>query len=112
MEDYEWNPRVCFFAKRFAYLNQVLYIYRRRPDSLFGEDSPRIVLNLAKQFRSPAFSAEKQTVSNDILTVWNNQWLSVLFWFMFHPCHPERSPMLTGNRRWKSCSPGKAGHNS
>ena len=85
LEDYEWNPRVNFFAKRFAYLNQVLYIYRRRPDSLLGENSPRIVLDLARQFRSLASFVQNHAVPDDILSIWSNQWISVLFWFMFHP---------------------------
>ena len=47
MEDYEWNPRVWFFAKRVAFLDRSLYVYRRRPGSLTTEASPRIVMDLA-----------------------------------------------------------------
>ena len=85
MEDCEWNPRVWFFAKRFAYLDQVLYIYRRRPGSLTTEVSPRLALDLARQFRSMASFTEKQQIPDDILSVWSNQWSSSLFWFLFHP---------------------------
>ena len=85
MEDYEWNPRVWFFAQRIAYLDQMLYIYRRRPGSLTTEASPRIVLDLARQFRSLAAFAESHVIPNDVLSIWSNQWVSVLFWFMFHP---------------------------
>ena len=85
MEDYEWNPRVWFFAERVAYLDQSLYVYRRRPDSLTTEASPRIILDLARQFRSLADFAWGRTVPEDILSIWSNQWLLVLFWFMFHP---------------------------
>lgn len=85
MEDFEWNPRVWFFAKRVAYLNQPLYVYRRRPGSLTTEASPRIVLDLARQFRSLAAFAESHDIPGDVLSIWSNQWTSVLFWFMFHP---------------------------
>ena len=85
MEDYEWNPRVWFFAERVAYLDHDLYVYRRRPGSLTTEASPRIILDLARQFRSLAAFAESRMIPDDILAIWSNQWISVLFWFMFHP---------------------------
>ena len=85
MEDYEWNPRVWFFAQRFAYLNQPLYVYRRRSGSLTTEASSRIIFDLAKQFRSLSTFAESNAVPVDILSIFSNQWISVLFWFMFHP---------------------------
>lgn len=85
MEDCEWNPRVWFFAKRVAYLDQTLYIYRRRPGSLTTETSPRIILDLARQFRSLAAFAGSHDLPDDILSIWSNQWFSMLFWFMFHP---------------------------
>jgi len=85
MEDYEWNPRVWFFAKRIAYLDRTLYVYRRRPGSLTTEASPRIVLDLAKQFRSLTSFAGSHDIPGDVFSIWSNQWVSVLFWFMFHP---------------------------
>ena len=85
MEDYEWNPRVWFYAKRIAYLDRALYVYRRRPGSLTTEASPRIVLDLARQFRSLASFAGSHDIPSDVLSIWSNQWVSVLFWFMFHP---------------------------
>ncbi len=85
MEDCEWNPRVWFFAKRFAYLDRILYVYRRRPGSLTTEVSPRLALDLARQFRSMASFTEKQQIPDDILSIWGNQWISLVFWFLFHP---------------------------
>ena len=29
--------------------------------------------------------AESETVPEDILSIWSNQWISVFYWFMFHP---------------------------
>ena len=94
MEDYEWNPRVWFFAKRVAYLDQDFYVYRRRPGSLTTEASPRIVMDLARQFRSLADFAEihGNEIPNDIFSIWSNQWISVLFWFMFHPVTSRKIP--------------------
>lgn len=85
MEDFEWNPRVWFFAERIAYLDRILYVYRRRPGSLTTETSPRIGLDLARQFRSLENFAGSHSIPDDILRIWSNQWFSMLFWFMFHP---------------------------
>ncbi len=85
MEDYEWNPRVWFFSQRIAYLDRNLYVYRRRSGSLTTEASPRIVHDLARQFCSLASFAGDRDIPGDVLSIWSNQWISVLFWFMFHP---------------------------
>ena len=85
MEDYGWTPLVWFFAKRFAYLDRRLYAYRRRPGSLTTEESSRILFDLARQFQSLASFAEDHEVPRDVMTIWSNQWISVLIWFMFHP---------------------------
>ena len=85
MEDYEWSPRVWFFAQRFAYLDRKFYAYRRHPGSLTTEVSSCILFDLARQFRSLAEFTSSHDVPNDILAIWSNQWISVLIWFMFHP---------------------------
>ena len=85
MEDYEWNPRVWYFAQRFAYLDRKFYAYRRRPGSLTTETSSRILFDLVRQFRSLASFAADHEVSGNVMAIWSNQWVSVLFWFMFHP---------------------------
>ena len=85
MEDMESTPRIWFAAKRFAYLDKVLYVYRRRPNSITTESSARLVSHLAQQVRSLVAFAAAQAIPADILSIWSNQWLSVLYWFMFHP---------------------------
>ena len=96
MEDFEWTPRVWFFAKRFAFLNRKFYAYRRRSGSLTTEASSRILFDLVRQFRSLASFAADHEVPGDVMAIWSNQWVSVLFWFMFHPItsrkvsNPER----------------------
>lgn len=85
MEDLESTPRIWFAAKKFAYLDESLYVYRRRPNSLTTESSARLVTHLAQQVRSLVAFATAHSVPADILSIWSNQWLSVLYWFMYHP---------------------------
>lgn len=85
MEDFEWTPRVWFRAERMSYVDEVLYIYRRRPGSLTTESSSRIIHDLTTHVQSLMLFAENHSVSDDIMTIWSNQWISVFFWFMFHP---------------------------
>ena len=85
MEDFEWAPRVWFAAERFAYIDEVFYVYRRRGNSLTTESSSRLVLDQAHQLRSLLNFAEKTRIPDDLLRIWSNQWLSSYFWFLFHP---------------------------
>ena len=85
MEDFEWAPRVWFAAERFAFLNEVFYVYRRRENSLTTESSSRLLFDLMQQLRSLLDFAEKQKIPEDLLRIWSNQWLASLFWFMFQP---------------------------
>lgn len=85
MEDMESTPKIWFAAKRFAYLDESLYVYRRRPNSLTTESSSRIVTHIARQARSLLSFATEQQIPADIIKIWSNQWLSTLYWFMFHP---------------------------
>ena len=100
MEDFESTPRIWFYAKRFAYLDEVFYVYRRRPGSLTTEASSRIALDIVRQFKSLLIFAEDHEIPEDILAVWSNQWLSILYWFLFHPvtsgklADPERRQAL------------------
>ena len=85
MEDFEWTPRVWYHAQRFAYVHRSFYAYRRRPGSLTTEASSRAVKHLAEHFNSLALFAIENSPPQDILSTWSNQWLAVLFWFLFHP---------------------------
>ncbi len=85
MEDFEWTPRVWFYAQRFAYLDKAFYAYRRRPNSLTTEASSRIVFDLVRQLRSLLAFVMQNKVSEEILTIWSNQWMAILYWFLFHP---------------------------
>ncbi|MBP1582585.1 MAG: glycosyltransferase [Victivallales bacterium] len=85
MEDVEHTPRVWFMAEKFAYLDETLYVYRRRPNSLTTEASPRILHDLALQLRSLMEFAATHQIPGDIMAIWSNQWVVFLYWFMFHP---------------------------
>ena len=85
MEDFEWTPRVWFAAGRFAYLDDVFYVYRRRENSLTTEASSRILFDLVKQVRSLLDFAGNHRIPEDLLRIWSSQWFSTLFWFLFHP---------------------------
>lgn len=85
MEDFEWTPRVWFAAERFAYLDEVFYVYRRRENSLTTEASSRLLFDLIEQVRSLLAFAERNRIPEDLLRIWSGQWLSTLFWFLFHP---------------------------
>lgn len=85
MEDFEWTPRVWYHAKRFAYVHRSFYAYRRRPGSLTTEASSRAVSHLAEHFNTLAQFASECRPPQDIMAIWSNQWLSVLYWFLFHP---------------------------
>lgn len=98
MEDMESTPRIWFAAKRFAYLDEVLYVYRRRGNSLTTESSARLVCHLAQQVKSLITFSASQPISSDIMKIWSNQWLSVLYWFMFHPVSSRKISDLDRKR--------------
>lgn len=85
MEDFEWTPRVWFAAKRFAYLDEALYVYRRRANSLTTEASARIATDVVANLRSLLGFVAANDIPGDILAIWANQWFALLCWFMFHP---------------------------
>ena len=85
MEDFGWTPRVWFAAEKFACLHEVLYVYRRRENSLTTESSSQLVLDLMKQIRLLLEFEEDAAAPEDLRRVWSSQWFSTLYWFLFHP---------------------------
>ena len=92
MEDMEYMPRICFSAKTFAFLDEALYVYHRRPNSMMTQTSPRLVGDMAQQVLSLISFVKNHKVPEDILKIWSNQWLSVFFWLMFHPVSSNKIP--------------------
>ena len=85
MEDFEWTPRVWFSARKFAYIDEYFYFYRRRDNSLTTEKSSRLLFDLARQVRSLLDFASRNEIPEDLRRIWSEQWISTFYWFMFHP---------------------------
>ena len=88
MEDFEWTPRLWFFAKKMIYMDNVLYYYRVRPVSLMtsADSKNRIMLAFSERVFPSLFDfACSESVPEDILCGWSNLWLSELYWYLFHP---------------------------
>ncbi len=89
-EDFESTARIWFAAEKFAYLDEKFYVYRRRPNSLTTESLSRITMHTTIQARALMKYAESHSIPKDILVIWSNQWLSVLYWFWFHPISSQK----------------------
>lgn len=85
MEDFEWTPRVWFAAEKFAYLDEELYTYFRRGNSLTTEASSRLVFDLAAQVKSLLDFFSASPIPEDLRKIWGNQFLATFYWFLFHP---------------------------
>jgi len=86
LEDFAWMPRVWYLAKRMTYLDEVFYVYRRRAGSLTTEASARVIYDIAETVLPRLFDlASGEPIPEDILTIWSNQWISMFYWFLFHP---------------------------
>ena len=85
MEDYEWIPRVWYHAERMAYLDVPLYVYRRRPQSLSNSNRIRNLYDMADQTRSLFAFAAATPIPDDVFSIWSNQWISLLYLFLFYP---------------------------
>ena len=85
-EDLDWFPRVCFFAQRFAVLDEVLYFYRVRPGSITADftSSPHF-LDVPRQLRDGIAFAMDHWEPQEFWRVWANIWITFLYWILFHP---------------------------
>ena len=101
MEDFEWMPRVWYSAEKMAYLDEALYAYRRRPNSLTTEASSRAIYDLARHLRSLIEFVEAHQVPCDILSIWSNQWLALLYWFMYHPVTSHKISDADRRQAWR-----------
>ena len=96
-EDYEWTPRVWFFAKRLTFMDEVFYLYRIREGSLTKRMmTSNIFFDMPFQIRQLARFALENHVPADILSFWGNQWFIFLFWILFQP---ENARQLSKERR-------------
>ena len=91
MEDFELTPRIWYQAKRMAYLDAPLYVYRRRPQSLSAPNNSRLMHDMADQARSLFTFAAATPIPDDVLSIWSNQWISMLYLFLFYPANTTHS---------------------
>lgn len=85
-EEYVWFPKVCFFAQRFAVLDEILYFYRVRPGSVTADfmASPHF-LDVPRQLRDGIAFAMDHWEPQEFWRVWANIWITFLYWILFHP---------------------------
>ena len=65
------------------------------------EASSRAILDYAGHLRSLLAFAESCQPPDDIYAIWSNQWVSVLYWFMYHP---KTSAKISDGDRAKALS--------
>lgn len=92
LQDAEWLPRVLFFAKRVAYLDEPLYSYRRRANSATTEKTTRSVHHAADHFRTSMAFAASHEMPKDVKKIWSDNAMTNLCWFMFHPGSSAKIP--------------------
>lgn len=84
-EDTEWTPRVWFFAQRVAALDFEFYNYRRWSGSVQSTCSPKLLMDFSKIVNLQFDFYDTHIIPEDVLNVWRNQWVSMIYWYFFHP---------------------------
>ena len=90
MQDFEWAPRVWFFAQKFAYLDEVFYFYRSHPNTITTKKTSKLVFDFADGLQLFLDFVSHHSIPDDILSTWSNQRLCVLFNFLFQPIGSRR----------------------
>ncbi len=91
MEDVESTPRIWFAAKRFAYIDARLYVYRLRQNSITTASSlERVNTDTIRQFRALLQFVSENDIPNDILSIWCNQWVALIYVQLFYPGFAKR----------------------
>ncbi len=91
MEDVESTPRIWFAAKRFAYIDKPLYVYRLRQNSITNSASMfRMNSDTMRQIRSLLGFVSRCDIPADILSIWCNQWVALAYVQMFYPGFANR----------------------
>ena len=99
MEDVESTPRIWFFAQRFAYMGEALYLYRKRPQSITANKF-RCRSDMIWGFHSLMTFVAQHDIPEDILSCWFNQWIGMLYVNLFYPGTVK---FLTGSERVSLC---------
>lgn len=91
-EDTEWTPRAWFFAQRVAALDFEFYNYRRWGGSVQSACSPKLLRDFANIVNMQFDFHDSHDIPEDVLHVWRNQWVSMIFWYFFNPQYVAKFP--------------------
>lgn len=91
-EDTEWTPRVWFYAERVGAVDFVFYNYRRWGGSVQSACSPKLLLDFSQIVSLQFDFHDTHEIPEDILHVWRNQWVSMIYWYFFHPQYVAKFP--------------------
>ena len=89
-EDTEWTPRVWFYAERVSALDFEFYNYRRWSGSVQSSCSPKLLLDFSQIVNLQFDFHDTHDIPEDILNVWRNQWISMIYWYFFHPLYVKK----------------------
>jgi glycosyltransferase involved in cell wall biosynthesis len=84
-EDTEWTPRVWFYAERVGALDFEFYNYRRWGGSVQSSCSPKLLVDFSKIVNIQFDFHDTHNIPEDVLNVWRNQWVSMIYWYFFNP---------------------------
>ena len=91
-EDTEWTPRVWLYAQRVAALDFEFYNYRRWGGSVQSSCSPKLLMDFSKIVCLQFDFHDTHQIPDDVLQIWRNQWISMIYWYFFHPQYVARFP--------------------
>lgn len=90
LEDFEWVWRCWIQAKSFVFISRPLYVYRRNPQTITMEKSPRFMFDMVREFAFVPSFLREQNPPADVLRVVANKWLAVILGTFFHPQNDHR----------------------
>ena len=91
-EDEEWTPRVLYLAQRVLLLNQPLYLYRKRAQSITSSKihgRARIIATIFR--RLITFALSQPSVSPEVWHSWQRYWLDILYSTIFIYKHEKNA---------------------
>ena len=91
-EDEEWMPRILFLAEKTVILNEALYHYRIRPNSMITSGRGGDLRGIARGLQSLFGFYAAHEVPREIARTWQRHWLGdLLFFHFFYPDRIKRS---------------------
>ena len=94
-EDSEWVPRSWYYVRKGSCLNVSLYNYRRRGNSVTTSCSCRLLHDIARLLLMQIDFLFSNEFPDSVKKVWENQYLSLFFWYFFNPAYKKRFPEET-----------------